>query len=224
MKLAIFDLDNTLIAGDSDYEWGEFVVRKGLVDPVAYAKQNAAFYEDYKAGNLDIVAYQRFALAPLVGLPVATLRQLHDEFMHDVIFPLALPKAFSLIDEHRQKGHELLVITATNAFITAPIIRWLGIDEMIATDPAFDEEGHILGDIVGTPSFQSGKIVRLTQWLEEKSYAPTEIWFYSDSRNDLPLLQQVNYPVAVDPDDTLRLFAQQQGWPIVSLRSDNKAV
>lgn len=224
MQLAIFDLDNTLIAGDSDYEWGEFVVRKGLVDAQAYAVQNAAFYEDYKSGQLDIIAYQRFALAPLVGIPVAELRALHQEFMQTVIEPLALPKAFELINSHRQQGHQLLVITATNRFITEPIVRWLGIDEIIATDPAFDEQGHVLGDVVGVPSFQEGKIQRLQQWLTVKGFEPSETWFYSDSRNDLPLLQQVNHPVAVDPDDVLRDYAQTQGWPILSLRAKDKAV
>jgi HAD superfamily hydrolase (TIGR01490 family) len=218
MKLAIFDLDNTLIAGDSDYEWGEFVVRKGLVDATAYAAQNAAFYEDYKSGQLDIIAYQRFALAPLVGIPVEQLRALHQEFMQTVIEPLALPKALALIEQHRSQGHQLLVITATNRFITEPIVRWLGIDEIIATDPDFDEFGHVLGDVVGIPSFQEGKIQRLQQWLMQKGLAVSETWFYSDSRNDLPLLQQVNHPVAVDPDDVLRDYAQAQGWPIMSLR------
>jgi HAD superfamily hydrolase (TIGR01490 family) len=218
MKLAIFDLDNTLIAGDSDFEWGEFVVSKGLVDATAYATQNAAFYEDYKSGQLDIIAYQRFALAPLVGIPVAQLKALHQEFMQKVIAPLALPKAFALIEQHRSQGHQLLVITATNRFITEPIVRWLGIDEIIATDPDFDEFGHVLGDVVGIPSFQEGKIQRLQQWLAQKGYAPSETWFYSDSRNDLPLLQQVNHPVAVDPDDVLREYAQLQAWPIMSLR------
>jgi HAD superfamily hydrolase (TIGR01490 family) len=218
MKLAIFDLDNTLIAGDSDYEWGEFVVRKGLVDATAYAAQNAAFYEDYKSGQLDIIAYQRFALAALVGIPVEQLRALHQEFMQTVIEPLALPKALALIEQHRSQGHQLLVITATNHFITEPIVRWLGIDEIIATDPDFDEFGHVLGDVVGIPSFQEGKIQRLQQWLMQKGLAVSETWFYSDSRNDLPLLQQVNHPVAVDPDDVLRDYAQAQGWPIMSLR------
>jgi HAD superfamily hydrolase (TIGR01490 family) len=223
MKLAIFDLDNTLIAGDSDYEWGEFVVAKGLVDAKAYTKQNAAFYEDYKSGKLDIIAYQRFALAPLVGLSVSTLAQLHDEFMQTVIYSLALPKAVELINHHRVQGHQLLVITATNRFITEPIVRWLGIDEIIATEPAFDEQGKILGDVIGVPSFQQGKIQRLQQWLKVQSVEPVETWFYSDSHNDLPLLQQVNHPVAVDPDALLRHYAQQQGWPIISLREDGEA-
>lgn len=218
MKLAIFDLDNTLIAGDSDYEWGEFVVRKGLVDAKAYAAQNAAFYQDYQSGTLDIIAYQRFALAPLVGMPVSELTRLHQEFMQTVIMPLALPKALELINSHRQEGHQLLVITATNRFITEPIVRWLGMDEMIATDPAFDAQGHILGDVVGIPSFQEGKIQRLHQWLAHKGMTPDETWFYSDSRNDLPLLQQVTHPVAVDPDEVLRDYAQAHGWSVVSLR------
>lgn len=221
MKLAIFDLDNTLIAGDSDYEWGEFVVRKGLVDAEHYARQNKLFYHDYQQGNLDIVAYQRFALAPLVGLPVAQLRALHQEFMQTVIEPLALQAAFDLIDRHRRAGHQLLVITATNRFITEPIVRWLGIDELIATEPEFDAQGHILGDIVGEPSFQMGKIHRLEQWMREQNVLPEETWFYSDSHNDLPLLQRVDHPIAVDPDAVLSAYAQQQGWEILYLRHES---
>lgn len=218
MKLAIFDLDNTLIGGDSDYEWGQFMVRKGVVDADHYTKQNDAFYEDYKAGTLDILAYQRFALAPLVGQSLETLAQWHHEFMQTSIVPIDLPKARALIESHRLQGHRLLVITATNRFITEPIVHWLGIDELIATEPERDELGHILGDVVGIPSFQEGKIQRLEYWLSEQSTPVSEMWFYSDSRNDLPLLQQVNHPVAVDPDDVLRDYAQAQGWSIMSLR------
>ena len=218
MKLAIFDLDNTLIGGDSDYEWGQFMVRKGVVDADHYAKQNDAFYEDYKAGTLDILAYQRFALAPLVGQSLETLAQWHNEFMQTSIVPIDLPKARALIESHRLQGHRLLVITATNRFITEPIVHWLGIDELIATEPERDELGHILGDVVGIPSFQEGKIQRLEYWLSEQNTPVSEMWFYSDSRNDLPLLQMVNHPVAVDPDDVLRDYAQAQGWSIMSLR------
>lgn len=219
MKLAIFDLDNTLIAGDSDYEWGEFVVRQGLVDVEAYAQQNAQFYDDYCQGNLDIIAYQRFVFAPLVGLPVEALAALHQEFMQTVIYPLALEKASALIESHRQAGHELLVITATNRFVTEPIVRWLGIDNLIATEPEMNAAGQLLGDVVGVPSFQQGKIIRLQHWLNEKNMTASETWFYSDSHNDLPLLQQVNHAIAVDPDDKLRQHAQQQGWQIISLRA-----
>jgi HAD superfamily hydrolase (TIGR01490 family) len=218
MKLAIFDLDNTLIGGDSDYEWGQFMVRKGVVDAEHYARQNDAFYEDYKAGTLDILAYQRFALAPLVGRSLDELTAWHHEFMQTAILPIALPKALALIESHRIQGHRLLVITATNRFITGPIVQWLGIQELIATEPEMDAEGHILGDVVGIPSFQEGKIQRLDLWLSEQGKAVSESWFYSDSRNDFPLLQRVNHPVAVDPDDVLRAEAVARAWPIISLR------
>lgn len=218
MKLAIFDLDNTLIGGDSDYEWGQFMVRKGVVDADFYTKQNDAFYEDYKTGTLDIVAYQRFALAPLVGQSLETLALWHREFMQTSILPLELPKARALIESHRLQGHRLLVITATNRFITEPIVHWLGINELIATEPERDEHGYILGGVVGVPSFQDGKIQRFEHWLSKEGIAPTEVWFYSDSRNDLPLLQRVNHPVVVDADDFLRAHAEHVGWPIISLR------
>jgi HAD superfamily hydrolase (TIGR01490 family) len=218
MKLAIFDLDNTLIGGDSDYEWGQFMVRKGVVDKEHYAKQNDAFYEDYKAGTLDILAYQRFALAPLVGQSLETLRDWHHEFMQTSILPLDLPKARALIESHRIQGHTLLVITATNRFITAPIVQWLGIDHLIATEPELDAQGHVLGDVIGIPSFQEGKIQRLEVWLSQQKQVFSEIWFYSDSRNDLPLLQRVNHPIAVDADEVLRAQAMLLGWPIISLR------
>jgi len=219
MKLAIFDLDNTLIGGDSDYEWGQFMVRKGVVDADHYARQNDAFYEDYKAGTLDIIAYQRFALAPLVGRSPETLAQWHAEFMRESIEPVFLPKAAALIERHRVQGHTLLVITATNRFITGPIVAWLDIDHLIATEPEMDEVGNVLGDVVGVPSFQEGKIQRLEHWLSQQPEAATETWFYSDSRNDLPLLHSVNHPVAVDPDDVLRAEAERFGWPILTLRT-----
>jgi len=219
MKLAIFDLDNTLIGGDSDYEWGQFMVRKGLVDAEHYARQNDAFYEDYKAGTLDIVAYQRFALAPLVGQSPEVLAQWHATFMRESIEPIFLPKAAALIERHRVQGHTLLVITATNRFITGPIVSWLGIEHLIATEPEMDAVGNVLGDVVGVASFQEGKIQRLEQWLSAQSAGVSETWFYSDSRNDLPLLHSVNHPVAVDPDDVLRAEAVRLGWPILSLRT-----
>lgn len=218
-KLAIFDLDNTLIAGDSDYAFGQFLIQQGMVDAQVHAKINDDFYEDYKAGTLDITAYQRFALAPLIGLSPTALSTLHQTFMRDVIEGMALPKAQELIAHHRNQGHQLLVITATNRFVTAPIVTWLGIDHLIATEPSVGLSGEILGDIVGIPSFQEGKIQRLDLWLAQQSETFDEMWFYSDSRNDLPLLQKVTHPVAVDPDEVLREYAQNAGWSIISLRS-----
>lgn len=218
MQLAIFDLDNTLIAGDSDYEWGQFMVRKGVVDADSYAAQNDAFYRDYQSGNLDIFAYQRFVLSPLVGRSQEELIAWHYEFMQTVIAPLELAKARALIERHRLQGHQLLVITATNRFITEPIVQWLGINALIATEPERDALGRITGEVAGVPSFQQGKIERLQAWIAEQVHQPTETWFYSDSRNDIPLLSEVTHPVAVDPDDVLRQHAQDLGWPIISLR------
>lgn len=218
MKLAIFDLDNTLIGGDSDYEWGQFLVRKGIVDAEHYAAQNARFYEQYKDGTLDIFAYQRFAMAPLVGRSAAELAQWHEAFMRESIAPLDLPKARALIERHRLQGHRLLVITATNRFVTEPIVRWLGIEEIIATEPAMSADGGILGEVMGVPSFQDGKVKRLESWLSAQASALEESWFYSDSHNDLPLLRLATHAVAVDPDERLRLAAEQAGWPVISLR------
>lgn len=217
-KLAIFDLDNTLIGGDSDHAFGQFLIGQGMVDVEHHTKVNDAFYEDYKSGNLDIIAYQRFALAPLVGLSVGELARLHQAFMQTVIHEMALPKARQLIEQHRALGHRLLVITATNRFVTAPIVAWLGIDDLIATEPSMSAEGEILGDVSGIPSFQEGKIQRLEAWLAEQDETFDETWFYSDSRNDLPLLKRVTHPVAVDPDTVLRDYAEQAGWVIMSLR------
>jgi HAD superfamily hydrolase (TIGR01490 family) len=217
-KLAIFDLDNTLIGGDSDHAFGQFLIEQGMVDAQLHAQVNDAFYEDYKAGTLDIIAYQRFALAPLVGLSVAALDSLHQGFMQTVIHKLELPKARQLIEQHRALGHRLLVITATNRFVTAPIVAWLGIDELIATEPSMTAKGEILGDVSGIPSFQEGKIQRLDTWLAEQTETFDETWFYSDSRNDLPLLKRVTHPVAVDPDEVLRDYAEQAGWVVMSLR------
>ncbi len=216
--LAIFDLDNTLIAGDSDYAFGQFLVDQGMVDADVHTNMNATFYEDYKAGTLDIVAYQRFALAPLVGLKLNQLYDLHKKFMKEIISSMELPKARALIEQHRQQGHKLLVITATNRFVTAPIVAWLGIEDLIATEPSMNDHGEILGDITGIPSFQQGKIERLNLWLAQQKNTYSESWFYSDSRNDLPLLTQVTHPIAVDPDEVLRQHAQAAGWPIISLR------
>lgn len=217
VTLAIFDLDNTLIAGDSDNLWGEFVCEQGVVDSESFGRQNNQFYEDYKAGDLDIDAYLRFALGPLAGQAPETLRAWHRTFMEQKIVPILLPAAMELICEHRQKGHELLIITATNRFITEPIARTLGIDNVIACEGEI-VDGRYTGEPLGVPSFHEGKVTRLLQWVEERSISIDGAWFYSDSHNDLPLLEIVDNPVAVDPDDTLRQRAIERGWPVISLR------
>ncbi len=217
MTLAIFDLDNTLIAGDSDHLWGCFLCDEGLVDPVEYARRNEAFYRDYQAGTLDVEAYLRFALTPLAGRDPAELEAWHAKFMDAVIRPLMLPAARTLIEEHRAQGHTLLVITATNEFITRPIASALGIPTLLACE-AEQIDGRYTGEPRGTPSFHRGKITRLEAWREASGEALAGAWFYSDSHNDLPLLEYVDNPVAVDPDPRLREHAERAGWPVISLR------
>lgn len=219
MSLAIFDLDNTLIAGDSDHAWGQFLIEQGRVDADAYKQANDQFYQDYCAGTLDIQAYLRFALAPLKKLDRDELRRLHAQFMTDKIAAMSLSKAKTLIDQHKQKGDVLLVITATNEFVTAPIVKALGIDNLLASGVE-QVDGHYTGEPEGIPCFAEGKVQRLKQWLDEQdeSVRALDTYFYSDSRNDLPLLEQVDYPVAVDPDPTLAEVAKTRGWTILSLR------
>lgn len=217
MTLAIFDLDNTLIGGDSDNLWGEFVCERALVETEGFAARNEQFYQDYKAGTLDIDAYLRFALSALVGHPREQLDAWHREFMASKIEPLLLPKAEQLLASHRERGHQLLIITATNEFITRPIANLLGVSELIACEGEV-VDGRYTGEPLGIPSFHAGKVTRLHQWLEGRELGLDGAYFYSDSRNDLPLLELVDNPVAVDPDDTLRAHAEAEGWPIISLR------
>jgi HAD superfamily hydrolase (TIGR01490 family) len=218
MALAIFDLDNTLIAGDSDHGWGEFLVANDKVDANHYQKMNDQFYADYEAGCLDILAYLEFSLAPLAATSMEELAVLHLKFMQQIISPLRLPKAEALIEQHRQAGDRLLVITSTNRFIVEPICQALGIDELLATDPEIID-GRYTGKIVGTPTYQEGKVERLKLWLSENNETLAGSYFYSDSINDLPLLLEVDKPVAVDPDDALSAEATSRGWDIISLRA-----
>ena len=217
MTLAIFDLDNTLIGGDSDNLWGEFVCEQGLVDSADFAQRNAQFYADYQAGTLDIDAYLRFALSALKGKPAATLASWHQAFMDSKIKPILLPKAAALLEDHRQRGHELLVITATNRFITEPIVALLGLKHLVACEGEI-VDGVYTGEPSGVPSYHAGKVTRLHDWLDGRDTTLDGAWFYSDSHNDLPLLELVDNPVAVDPDDTLRARAVELGWPVISLR------
>lgn len=217
MTLAIFDLDNTLLGGDSDHAWGEFIADLGIVNGAEYRAQNDAFYADYQRGTLDIFAYQRFVLAPLAGFSMTELARWHEQFMREKIEPIILPKAQDLVDSHRAQGHTLMIITATNAFITAPIARRFGIDTLIATEP--EQNGLCYtGDVVGVPCYREGKVQRLNDWLLLNNANLAGSFFYSDSHNDLPLLQRVENPVAVDPDETLRKLAEANSWPVLSLR------
>ena len=217
LRLAIFDLDNTLLAGDSDYAWGHFLVAKGIVDRDYYQQENERFYREYQSKTLDIHDYQRFVLAPLIAMGWAEHSVLHQEFMATVVTEMRLPKADVLIQQHRDQGDQLLIITATNRLTAGPIGPWLGIDTVLATEPEI-VDGKLTGRILGTPCFQEGKITRLQQWLTQQKVTPTQMTFYSDSINDLPLLEYADQPVAVDPDDRLQAHARQQGWSIISLR------
>lgn len=217
MSLAIFDLDNTLIGGDSDHLWGEFLVARQLVDAQHYQNENDRFYRDYQTGRLDIEEFLAFALAPLASIPMAQLEQLHREFMGECIVPIRLEKSDALLQRHRQRGDDLLIITATNHFVTAPIAQWLGVKDILATEPEI-HNGAYTGRYVGTPCFREGKVIRLENWLQDYPGTLQGSVFYSDSINDLPLLQKVDTPVAVDPDDKLRQHATANGWDIISLR------
>lgn len=219
MSLAIFDLDNTLLGDDSDYLWGQFLVQQNLVDGDFYARENQRFYEDYKSGALDIFEFLAFSLKPLSEHSREKLSALHQQFMQEVIRPVMLPAAHLLLEKHRAQGDTLLIITATNSFITGPIAEALGVENIIATDPEIID-GLYTGQVDGTPCFQSGKVTRLETWLTAHQENLANSWFYSDSRNDLPLLELVTHPVAVDPDETLADHARSKGWPIISLRGE----
>ncbi|WOX04450.1 histidinol-phosphatase [Microbulbifer pacificus] len=223
MQLAIFDLDNTLIGGDSDHAWGEFLVARDCVDSERFRSENDRFYRDYQSGVLDIFAYLSFALEPLAQLSRGQLQNLQREFMQEVISEIWLPHAETLIQRHRDAGHHIMIITATNRFVVEPIAARLGVDTLLATEPE-EVDGHFTGQVAGHPCFQEGKVVRLQQWLDQHpQYARGEKWFYSDSINDLPLLSQVEHPVAVDPDIRLRDEALSRGWQVISLRGDTEA-
>ncbi|WP_020209895.1 HAD family hydrolase [Gilvimarinus chinensis] len=218
MALAIFDLDNTLIAGDSDHLWGEFLISERLVDETEYRHQNDKFYEDYKAAQLDIDAYLRFALSPLPSRTLAEWRAIHQRYLEKAIKPILLPAATELLQKHRERGDYLLIITATNGFITRPIAELLGVDEILATDPEI-HNGSYTGGYVGTPCFADGKVTNLNQWLKNSDHTLQGSYFYSDSINDLPLLKQVSFPVAVNPDEPLLNIASENQWPVLDLRS-----
>ena len=217
MALAIFDLDNTLIAGDSDHGWGEFLVTEQLVDAQRFQQANDQFYADYVAGDLNIFAYLEFSLQPLTSMSMDELAQLHQQFMRQVIEPMQLPKARALLQQHRDAGDRLLIITSTNRFIVEPICQSLGVNELLPTDAEI-VNGRYSGKVVGTPTYKEGKVTRLNSWLQEQDETLDGSWFYSDSINDLPLLLEVDHPVAVDPCPALQQIAEEKNWPIISLR------
>ena len=217
MRLALFDLDNTLLGGDSDHAWGDYLCERGILDPVEYKTRNDAFYEDYLAGRLNLNEYLEFSLEILAATETAQLDEWHNDFMRDCIEPLILPKALALVQKHRDAGDKLVIITATNRFVTAPIAVRLGIETLLATECEM-ADGRYTGRSFDIPCFKEGKVHRLNRWLEETGFNLEGSYFYSDSMNDLPLLEQVAHPVAVDPDDRLRAEAAKRGWEIMSLR------
>lgn len=221
MRLALFDLDNTLLAGDSDHAWGSFLADIGAVDAATYTRANDAFYAQYLDGTLDIREFCRFVFQPLARNPLNTLERWREEFLREKIRPMIAPGAAELLERHRRSGDTLLIITATNSFVTRPIAEMLGVHELLATEPEF-RDGRYTGELSGTPCFQEGKILRLQEWLRARGQ-PGETManarFYSDSRNDIPLLEAVGEPVAVDADPALTAHARDRGWPHISLRS-----
>jgi HAD superfamily hydrolase (TIGR01490 family) len=220
MNLTLFDLDNTLLSSDSDFEWAQFLITKGVLDREVHEAKNQTFYDEYKAGVLDIHAFLQFQLAPLARHPRAELDAWHAEFMATRILPQISGAARALVDQHLAAGDLCAIVTATNSFVTGPICREFGIPHLVATIPAH-QDGQFTGAPRGTPAFREGKIERVEAWLESLGLwwgAFGQSTFYSDSLNDLPLLAKVSLPVAVDPDDTLRTHAGKQGWPILSLR------
>lgn len=220
MQLALFDLDNTLLAGDSDFEWAQFLIEQGVLDREVYEARNLEFYEQYKAGTLDIHAFLDFQLKPLSRHPRSQLDAWHARFMQEKILPIVAPKAHELVARHLKDADLVAIITATNSFVTAPIARAFSVPHLIATEPE-QVNGEFTGKVAGTPCFREGKIARLEGWLAGRGLKWGDVaqsWFYSDSLNDLPLLKIVTNPVAVDPDPTLKRHAEQQGWPVISLR------
>lgn len=219
-NLALFDLDNTLLAGDSDYNWSLFLIKQGLLDEKTHHERNEQFYLDYKNGNLDIYKFLAFQLKPLSEHSVADLNALHAKYMDSVIRPMMTQKAQDLVNQHKAQGDLCLVITATNSFVTKPIAQAYGIAHLIGTDPEM-VNGAYTGGVAGVPSFQEGKVTRLKQWLAERGQELADFeqsYFYSDSHNDLPLMKLVTHPVAVDADAKLTDYALQHGWPHISLR------
>lgn len=217
MALALFDLDNTLLSDDSDFLWGCFLVEKGLVEKSAYDEANQRFYAEYKQGTLDILEFLAFSLKPLTQFSMQELSALHNAFMEKHIKSAMTPQGIKQIQHHRDKGDFIVIITATNSFVTGPIAKAFNVDQLIATEPEIID-GRYTGRVAGIPCFQGGKITRLKQWLESTSHNLDNSTFYSDSHNDLALLEQVTTPIAVDPDDELKAIALKRGWEIRSFR------
>ena len=221
MTLAIFDLDNTLIGDDSDHLWGQYLVDHNIVDAELYQRENDRFYREYREGGLDIFEFLAFSLKPLTEHSLEELYSWRYDFVQTLIKPVVLPLAQELVNQHRQQGDTLLIITATNRFVTEPIAELFEINNLLATEPEQSAHGYT-GKVAGTPCFQEGKITRLKAWLDETGNDLDGACFYSDSHNDIPLLELVDKPVAVDPDDRLRAHASSKNWPVMSLRGNTK--
>jgi HAD superfamily hydrolase (TIGR01490 family) len=219
MKLALFDLDQTLLPLDSDQSWGEFTLNLGWVDRQRFKQRNDAFYADYNAGCLDIHAYVRFATEAMRQRGLVQAQEAHQAFMREVIQPAITPQALELVEQHRAQGETLVMVTATNEFVTGPIAQAFGMDVLLAVQLVRDEQGNFTGDIDGTPSLREGKVTRVNQWLAEQGLSLPEVHatFYSDSMNDLPLLEKVDVPVVTNAGPELRQIAQERGWRILDL-------
>lgn len=223
MNLTLFDLDHTLLPLDSDYEWGQFMCRIGAVEPVEFARRNAEFYAQYQAGTLDPVEYLEFAFGNLARFPRSQLDAWHRQFMDEVIRPAMRPTARDLVRRHLDAGDLVMIITATNRFVTAPIAQAFGVAHLIAAEPVLDENGEITGAFRGTPPYGAGKVANLRHWLDARGQALGDFatsTFYSDSQNDIPLLSEVTHPVATNPNARLSAHAKAQGWPILNLFND----
>ena len=222
MRLAVFDLDHTLLAADSDFLWGQFLCDESLVERSEYEAQNRQFYADYAAGQLNVAAFYRFSLAPLTQKSIAEWQPLRARFVAEIIAPAIAQLTPALLERHRMAGDTLLITTATHRFITEPIAALLGIEHLLATEPEIID-GRLTGQLQRA-NFQAGKVERLKEWLAEHGAEQAHITAYSDSRNDLPLLEFAHSAVAVDPDPVLRAEAAQRGWPVISLRGNAASV
>ena len=219
MKLALFDLDHTLLPLDSDHTWGVFTTELGWNDPVVFNQRNDEFYAHYQAGTLDIHDYVRFATRAARERGATEAAHAHARYMDEVIRPRVMPEALALVRLHQHAGDTVIVVTATNEFVTRPIAQAFGVSELIAVELERDANGWITGEIRGTPSFREGKVTRVAQWLSQNGlgWGDVEMTFYTDSINDLPLLEKVHHPVATNPDARLRQLATERGWRILEL-------
>jgi HAD superfamily hydrolase (TIGR01490 family) len=216
MTLAIFDLDHTLINGDSDYLWGEYMVEHSIVDEAAFRQRNTAFYHDYQRGTLDNDQYLEFALEPLTHYSIEELYAWRTDYVEKWIRPLIAPGAAAVLEDHRRRNHELMMISATHLFVSEPIAGLLGIDTVLATEPEIVDSRYT-GRFIGTPTYQQGKVTALNEWLVDSHHDLTGSYFYSDSLNDLALLEHVAHPITVNPDDQLKAIAETRGWKIIDL-------